>query len=179
VLDLPNGRPRLLPTFPKSDNGAPDWSRDGKWIYFYSAAENGLLQLWKVPFQGGTPVRVTSNGGVYAIESEDGRSLYYAKAGQHGIWKMPLNGGNEERILDQPAGWPNWAVSSRGIYFIDLTNNEKGRIEFFDFATHKRTQIGDVEKPTLGLALSPDGRSLLYSRNEFEDYEIMLAKNFH
>ena len=62
---------------------------------------------------------------------------------------------------------------------IDPINDEKGRIEFFDFVTHKRTLIGDVDKPTLGLALSPEGSSLLYSRNEFEDYEIMLAKNFH
>jgi len=176
VIDLPDGRPRLLPTFPKSDNGAPNWSRDGKWIYFYSTDEKGLFQLWKVPLEGGVPVRVTRNGGIYAIESEDGRFLYYTKSS--GIWRMPLNGGGEEIVLDQAIGWPNWAVSRRGIYFL-LRKDEKGRIEFFDFATHKRTPIANVDKPTIGLALSPDERSILYSRNEFEDYEIMLVKNFH
>lgn len=176
VIDLPDGQPRLLPTFPKSDNGAPNWSRDGKWIYFYSTDEKGLFQLYKVPFQGGAPVRITTDGGIYAIESEDGRFLYYTKTS--GIWRIPLNGGKEERILDQAVGWPNWAVSRWGIYFL-LRKDEKGRIEFFDFATHKRTLIADVDKPTIGLALSPDKRSLLYSRNEFEDYEIMLVKNFH
>jgi Tol biopolymer transport system component/DNA-binding winged helix-turn-helix (wHTH) protein len=179
VLDLHNGQPRLLPTLPKADNGAPNWSRDGTWIYFYSTNEHGLYQLWKVPFQSGTPVQVTKNGGIYAIESEDGRYLYYAKPCRSGIWKMPLNGGEEELVLDQAVGWPNWALSTRGVYFLDRRKNENGRIEFFDFATHKRTLIGDVDKPTPGLALSPDGRSLLYSRNEFEDYEIMLVKNFH
>ena len=179
VIDLPDGRPRLLPTFPKSDNGAPNWSRDGKWIYFYSTDENGVFQLWKVPFEGGTPVRLTSNGGVYAIESEDGRFLYFAKVDQPGIWRMPLNGGDDEKILDQPESWATWALARRGIYFLDRTNNGTARIEFFDFTTHKRTLIGDVDKPTFGLALSPDGRSLLYTRNEFEDYEIMLVRNFH
>lgn len=179
VLDLPAGRPRLLPTFPESDNGAPSWSRDGKWIYFYSTHENELFQLWKVPFQGGMPVQVTRNGGVYGIESEDARFLYYAKPDQPSIWKMPLNGGEEERVLDQLKGWAVWALSPRGIYFLDRPKNDKSRIEFFDFATHKKILIGDVDKPTPGLALSPDGRSLLYSRNEFEDYEIMLVKNFH
>jgi len=179
VIDLPDGRPRLLPTFPKSDNGAPNWSRDGKWIYFYSTDENGVFQLWKVPFEGGTPVQLTSHGGVYAIESEDGRFLYFAKVDQPGIWKMPLNGGDDEKILDQPESWATWALARRGIYFLDRTNNGTARIEFFDFTTHKRTLIGDVDKPTLGLALSPDGRSLLYTRNEFEDYEIMLVRNFH
>ncbi len=41
--------PSLVPTFPGTDNGAPNWSRDGQWIYFYSTHEKGLFQLWKVP----------------------------------------------------------------------------------------------------------------------------------
>jgi Tol biopolymer transport system component/DNA-binding winged helix-turn-helix (wHTH) protein len=180
VVDVPAGRPRLLPTFPKSDNGAPNWSHDGKWIYFYSSHENGPFQLWKVPFQGGTPLRVTKNGGVYAIESEDGRSIYYSKLEQPGVWKMPLNGTEEERVLDQPEGynWFNWALSPTGLYFLNPTGLDKGKIEFFDFATRKRIPIGDVEKSTHGLALAPDGHSLLYSRTESEDYDIMLVKNF-
>lgn len=181
VVDVPGGRPRLLPTFPESDNGAPNWSRDGKWIYFYSTHEKGPIQLWKVPFQGGTPARVTRNGGVYASESYDGRFLYYSKLEQPGIWKMPLNGGQEEQILDQPEGlrWFNWALSPAGLYFLNPTGIEKGRIEFFDFATGKRTLIGDVDRSHHGLALAPDRKSLLYSRNESEDYNIMLVKNFH
>ncbi len=178
VLEIPDGRPRRLLTFPNADNGAPNWSRDGKWIYFYSSHEKGPYQLWKVPFQGGTPVRVTKNGGIYATEAEDGRSLYYSK-GRPGIWKMALNGGDEEHILDQPVGWFNWALASGGIYFVNEADAQKATIEFFDFATRRRTRIHDVDKPGVGLALAPDGRSLLYSRPESEDYEIMLAKNFH
>ncbi|PYV79749.1 MAG: hypothetical protein DMG93_20250 [Acidobacteria bacterium] len=181
VLEVPNGRPRRLLTFPEADNGAPNWSRDGNWIYFYSSHEKGPLQLWKVPFQGGTPVRVTKNGGVYGTESEDGRFLYYSKMEQSGIWKMPLNGGREERVLDQPEGyqWFNWAVAPGGIYFVTQTDAQKSKIEFFDLATCKRAVIDVVEKLGFGLALSPDGKSLLYGRTESEDYEVMLVKNFH
>jgi Tol biopolymer transport system component len=181
VVDVPDGRPRLLRTFPKSDNGAPNWSRDGKWIYFYSTHENGIFQLWKVPFQGGTPVQVTKNGGVYAMESQDGRSLYYSKIDQNGIWRMPLEGGKEERVLDQPPGyrWSNWVLLPGGIYFLNEPETGKGKIEFFDFATHKKTRIADVEKGMQGLALAPDGNSLLYGQVDSEDYEIMLVKNFH
>ena len=180
VVDVYGGRPRLLPTFPESDNGAPNWSRDGKWIYFYSSHEKGPVQLWKVPFQGGTPVRITKNGGVYATESDDGRFLYYSKLEQPGVWRMPLNGGPEQRVLDQPEGylWFNWALSSTGIYLHSNTGIEKGRIEFFDFATHKRTVIAVVEKSIHGLALAPDGKSLLYGQQDSEDYSIMLVKNF-
>ena len=43
----------------------------------------------------------------------------------------------------------------------------------------KSTRIHVLDKPGVGLALAPDGKSLLYSRPESEDYEIMLVKNFH
>ena len=180
VLDVPDGRPRRLVTFPEGDNGAPNWSRDGNWIYFYSSHEKGSLQLWKVPFQGGTPVRITKNGGEYATESEDGRYLYYSKFGQAGVWRMLLNGGEEERVLDQPEGylWFNWALASDGIYFLSKADSQKPTIEFFEFATRKRTVIDVVEKPRYGLALAPDGKSLLYGRTDAEDYAIMLVRNF-
>ena len=181
VLEVPDGRARRLVTFPDGDNGAPNWSRDGQSIYFYSSHEKGPLQLWKIPYQGGTPVRVTKNSGVYAAESDDGRFLYFSKMEQPGVWRMPLGGGEEERVLDQPDGWQwyNWALAPGGIYFVTDIDNEGSKIEFFDFAKHKRTLIDTVDKQQFGLALTPDGKSLLYSRNESEDYEIMLVKNFH
>jgi Tol biopolymer transport system component/DNA-binding winged helix-turn-helix (wHTH) protein len=179
VVDVPGGRPRLLPTFPDSDNGAPNWSRDGKWIYFYSSHEKGPIQLWKVPFDGGPPVRVTKNGGVYAIESNDGRFLYFSKLEQPGIWKMSLIDGKEEQVVGLECGqWFNWALSPYGIYFIHPITSEQGKLEYFDFHTGTRTPIGSVEKSIFGLALAPDGKSLLYSRNESEESDIMLVKNF-
>ena len=183
VVEVSGGRPRLVPTFPGADNGAPNWSRDGQWIYFYSDHERGPFQLWKVPFKGGPPVQVTRNGGVYAIESNDGRFLYYAKYEQPGIWKMPSNGGEETRVLDQPETpkWFNWGLSRNGIYFLNLKDPPNGRIEFFDFATREKIPIFVLEKlaPVFGgLALSRDGRSLLYGQNEFAEFSIMLVQNF-
>jgi hypothetical protein len=61
-----------------------------------------------------------------------------------------------------------------------LSDTPNGRIEFFDFATREKTPIFSLEKPAShgGLAVSPDGRSLLYGQNEFWDSYIMLVKNF-
>ncbi len=183
VVEVPGGQPHLVPTFRGADSGAPNWSREGQWIYFYSDHEKGPVQLWKVPFKGGSPVRVTSNGGVYAIESYDGRFLYYSKLERPGIWEMPLNGGEETRVLDQPAGhaWHSWGITRNGIYFLNLSDNPKGRIDFFDFATRKTTPIFGLEKTAPdygGLAVSPDGRALLYGQNESWDSYIMSVKNF-
>ena len=96
---------------------------------------------------------------------------------------MPLEGGEETQVLDQPLGqyWFNWGLIRKGIYFLNLSAKPNGRIEFFDFATRKTTSIFSLEKlpPSIaGLAVSPDGKSLLFGQSEFDDSNIMLVKNF-
>ena len=135
-----------------------------------------------MPFKGGPPVRVTKNGGIYAIESDDRRFLYFSKYEQPGIWRIPLNGGDEIHVLDQPAGlgWYNWALTRNGIYFL-TEDPPNGKIKFFDFATGKAISIFALEKPVGdvgGLALSPDGKSLLHTQRESWNASIMLVKNF-
>jgi len=174
------GTVRPLPTLPGADNGGPSWSRDGKWIYFYSDWGGEPIQVWKVPLEGGPPVKVTRKGGVFAAESADGRSLYYSKFDEHGIWQMPLRGGEEKRVMDRAGehDWYNWALARNGIYFFDY---HRGRavVDLFDLATRKTTTILTLDKwPGIGLAVSADGRSILYAENELEDASIMLVKNF-
>jgi Tol biopolymer transport system component/DNA-binding winged helix-turn-helix (wHTH) protein len=182
VVEVPGGTPRLIRTFPGANNGTPNWSRDGQWIYFYSDHQGGPFQLWKVPFKGGAPVPVTKNGGVYGIESADGHFLYYSKFTQPGIWKMPVNGGDESLVLDRPAGdhWYNWALTREGIYFVD-DDPPNGKINFLEFATHKTITIFALDKAAPlygGLAISPDGKVLLFSQEDFWDLHIMLVRNF-
>ncbi|PYX32202.1 MAG: hypothetical protein DMG77_03995 [Acidobacteria bacterium] len=180
-LEVGGGRPRLLATLPGADNGGPNWSRDGKWIYFYSDRGGGPFQLWKIQLNGGPPVQVTKNGGVFAAASADGRFLYYSKFDVPGIWKMPLQGGEETRVLDQGLFWFNWALGQNGIYFIRRVNTQPhATVQFFEFATHRIIPIWTLEKPYgPGLVLSGDGRSILYVQNEFKQSNIMLMKNFH
>jgi len=180
VVEVPGGLPRLVTTFPGADNGAPSWSRDGQWIYFYSDREGGRLQLWKVAVNGGPPVQITRNGGVFAAESADGSFLYYSKFDVPGIWKMPLDGGEETYVLDQPeVDSYSWALVRNGIYFLNQTNPLKPNIEFFEFATGKRILISSLDKSGgFGLTVSPDGRSIVFDQGEFFESTIMLVKNF-
>jgi Tol biopolymer transport system component/DNA-binding winged helix-turn-helix (wHTH) protein len=181
VLELPDGTPHMLSTFPDTNNGAANWSRDGKWIYFYSGHDPGAYQLWKMPFAGGSPVRVTANGGVYAIESEDGRFLYYAKYTGCGVWKRSLETGEESRLPINVCNWYEWAVARGGIYFLNPDFPPNGRIEFFDFAHAQSIPIFALDKPASefgGLALSPDGKSLLFGQTELNESYIMVMKNF-
>ena len=91
-----------------------------------------------------------------------------------------MEGGEEVQILDQvPEGY--WAVAEQGIYFL----NSKGTpltIELCSFATGRTRAIATVEKEpqwiTPGLAVSPDGRWILYAQVDQQDSDIMLVENF-
>jgi serine/threonine protein kinase/Tol biopolymer transport system component len=181
LMEYPGGTPHVLPTFPGANNGVPRWSRDGQWIYFYSSHEKGAYQLWKIPYKGGTPIRVrTGDGGIYVTESPDRRFLYYSKFGVGGVWSMPLEGGQETRVLENTFEW-NWTLAPGGIYFVDYTFKPHGRIEFFDFTTRSTIPFFSIERPVPqygGLTLSPDGKSLLFGQSETDESYIMLVKNF-
>jgi Tol biopolymer transport system component/DNA-binding winged helix-turn-helix (wHTH) protein len=181
LLEVGGGVPRLLPTVPGADNGGPNWSRDGKWIYFYSDRGGGPFQLWKIQINGGPPVQITRNGGIFAAESSDGSTLYFSKFEAPGIWKMPLNGGEELRVLDQPAGedWWNWALVQNGIYFFDSNSAPNAALKFFEFASGKTFPIFNSDNSGAGgLTVSPNGRSILYVQRDLGESSIMLVKNF-
>ena len=182
LVDVPGGMPHLLRTIPGSDNLSPSWSRDGRWLYFASKRGNEAFQIWKMPVQGGSPIRFTKNGGISPVESPDGQFLFYCKFEQGGIWRMPVAGGQETEVLSdiEGGGWPNWALSREGIYFLRFHGLSNIAIEFLDFATGKTTPIWKLEKePGWGLSLSSDAKYIVYLQNEFAESDIMLVKNFH
>ena len=181
VVEVGGGVPRLLPTIPGADNLSPTWSPDGKSIYFASKRGSEPFQLWKMPVQGGPPTKLTKNGGISGVESFDGRFLYYSKYEAGGMWRMPLAGGEETQVLEEVRGgsWPNWALTSNGIYFLRFDKSPHATIQFLDFATRKTIPIWTLEKePGWGLALSRDGKSIVYVQDEFAESNIMLVENF-
>jgi Tol biopolymer transport system component/DNA-binding winged helix-turn-helix (wHTH) protein len=181
LVEVPGGVPRLLPTIPGADNLSPSWSRDGRWLYFASKHGQEPFQIWKLPIAGGSPVQLTKNGGISPVESPDGRFLYYSKYELGGIWRMPLEGGEETQVVaDVPGpGWPNWAVTSEGIYFLKFDKSSRASIQFLEFAAQKTIPLWTLEKePGWGLTISRDGKSILYIQNEFAESNLMLVKNF-
>jgi Tol biopolymer transport system component/DNA-binding winged helix-turn-helix (wHTH) protein len=181
IVEVPGGVPRLLSTIPGADNHSPNWSRDGKWIYFASKHGADAFQIWKTPVQGGTPVQLTKYGGISPEESFDGRSLYYSKYEQNGVWRMSLPDGEEREVLSDigPGDWPNWALTSDGIYFLKFGTFPHAGLAFFDFADGKTHVVWPLEKKLgWGLGLSSDGKSLVYIQNQFAESNLMLVRNF-
>ncbi len=75
-----------------------------------------------MPAAGGQAVQITKRGGFAAFESQDGKSLYYAKGIRtDGLWSVAVNGGEEAPVLDFPKAsfWGYWALVETGIYFVN------------------------------------------------------------
>jgi Tol biopolymer transport system component len=159
----------------------PRWSRDGHTIYFGSN-RTGRFEVWKMPADGGTAVRITKQGGLTATESPDGRFLYYAKHEglPTSIWRVPLGGGEEKLIVNGLSYALNFVVADRGLYFLAFGDApSKTSIDFFEYATGKRTTLLNLGKPYWwGMALSPDQKSLLYSLVDSAGSNLMLVDNF-
>jgi Tol biopolymer transport system component len=140
-------------------NAIPRWSRDGRFIYFVSY-RTGRYEVWKVAAPGGEPVQVTHDGGFVAVESPDGRYLYYSQTRNYGpVFRMPLAGGPSEEVIPDIHGL-FFTVTERGIYF-----ESRGVICFWEAASRKTTEIFRPAKPmAVGMDVSPDGQTLLFTQ---------------
>jgi Tol biopolymer transport system component len=181
-----DGRPHPVVVFPDADSLLPSWSRDGRWIYFTSNRGAKNYQVWKQAVQAGAgadsaPIQLTHGGAFGAVETSDGKMLLYTKPGSHGIWAMPPGGGSETAVWVGPGpdNWSNWAVTKDGVYFLAAQADQFPDIEYFDFKTRRLTHIGNLNKPSFyGLAVSPDGRSLLYSQWDRDEHQVLVMDHF-
>jgi len=180
VVGAQGGKPRRVNS-DDFDNVRPSWSRDGQWIYFGSN-RSGDWQLWKVPAGGGQPVQVTKQGGREGFESTDGRVVYYTKGfGLAGLWKISTEGGQETEVVDEPhQGF--WALLDQGVYFVNPDATPNATIEYFNFATNRKTKVAEIEKTLQlvypSLAVSPNGQSLLFVQSDSFESDIMLVEGF-
>lgn len=155
AIDASGGRPRRITSEPYNEVSA-SWSRDGKSVYFRSD-HTGRNQIWRVPFAGGPPEQITTDGGDTAFESADGKSLFYTKAASSPVFAKPLSGGPERQILPYVTSGAFVPVKD-GIYYIDRRGDDRQYpLQFFQFsldASRVLTRIqGEVH---LGLTVSPD-----------------------
>jgi len=138
-----------------------------------------------MPAEGGQAVQVTRKGGFAAFESADAKTIFYAKGRTApGIWKTAVTGGEEIPVVESlPGGyWGYWALVNEGIYFVDPKAEAGPTLQFLSFATGRKTRLAVFDKEPLqyasGIAVSPDGRWLLYTQMDQSGSDLMLVDNF-
>ncbi len=183
VINVEGGRPRKVTTEPFIEAVA-SWSTDGQWIYFASN-RTGRLEVWKAPADGGRAVQITKQGGFAAFESPDGKFVYYSKGVDvGGLWRVAVSGGEETAVLDFPGArlWGYWALVNTGIYFVNSEFSPRPTLQFWSFDAGRVSQVLVLEgRPALdepGIAISPDGKWLLYTQEDNRGSDIVLVENY-
>jgi eukaryotic-like serine/threonine-protein kinase len=179
VIASSGGKPRRLTTDP-ADDAAPSWSRNGRWIYFGSN-RTGEYQIWKIPAEGGLAIQVTRKGGFCALETYDGTTLYYSKNRElPSLWKTPILGGDEIEIQPALNKWEQFALTSKGIYFVPRKGDrESSFLQFINLTGGPARNIATIDGAAIGsLSVSPDGRRILFSQIDQTISDLMLVENF-
>jgi len=180
VVTVKGGVPRRITTDPAEDKW-PYWSHDGKWIYF-SSTRSGREEIWKTPYNGGEAVQITRNSGDIPQESEDGKFLYYMKGWPDAVsvWRTSVDGNQEAKVLESVHSEGQWTVSKEGIYFFRPPDKMgHSDICFYEFASGQIRKILTIQRPVnTHIAVSPDGRTILYPQSDESGSVLMLVENF-
>jgi Tol biopolymer transport system component len=175
VLDLASRQARRLTGSP-ADDVVPSWSADGRTVYFASN-RTGSWEVWKTDVEDGSSSALTSGGGFAAFESAD--TVYFTKHASPGLWRMARTGGNATRVADGPQCWGHWAMGPDGVYFLESGAAGRTSLQILRTGAETPVHVGSFvfRAPCAesSLAVSPDGREVLYVATE-EAADIMMAE---
>jgi Tol biopolymer transport system component len=179
-MDFDVGIPHRL-TREESIDVAWSWSRDGRTIYSVSDV-SGEYQVWRIPAEGGDAEQLTSDGGMYPLESTDGRTLFYAKiTSPLSVWSHSLEDGREEFLFEADIVQRGFTLWNNTILYI-LQDQERGVwVEAYDVETGETTTVTELGRYTrLGRygrhSVSPDGRWIVYTREDGGGSDVMLVE---
>jgi eukaryotic-like serine/threonine-protein kinase len=174
-------------THDPGDENNPSWSRDGRSVYFNATPVDGGTEIWRVPAGGGVAERLTHGGGWRPRESMDGRTLYYSRTGEDSpLYALPVAGGSERRLLDCVPG-TGFAVGPEGILHttcVGSSTPDVGRLGLhllaLDPETGRERSLGTLDWAVdwPAIAVSPDGKTILFTRGVPEGTDLMLIENF-
>jgi Tol biopolymer transport system component len=175
VVDIEERQPRKLP-MSELALGLPMWSPDCQWLL----ASDARGRLFRLSASGGEATRFTSQPS-YLAQPHGDRVIFNVKHPQGvALWSKPISGGEERALEGLPLiGYGEaWSVAPTGIYFSTQIDGVP-ILQFYDFQTRRIRRVSALPKaPTpgggLGLAVSRDGRWLLYTRSGDADSDIML-----
>lgn len=161
-----------------ADDKAPSFSRDGRWIYFASNRD-GRDEIYRIPAIGGEAVRLTDKGGYVAFEAMDGGSIYYTKTGVgcRPLFTRSLNGGPERQMAESVCE-RGFVVHPNGIYLLsnNLNSNNVDLMLLDPVSGKSRVVATGVGKLDLGLAVSPDAKTIFFSMSTQDGADLMLVE---
>jgi TolB protein len=163
---------------------APNWSRDGKTLFFDREG-----QMWTVPAEGGPPALLNTGSAIHCSGSHglspDGSLLAIscAMAGkpETRVYVIPSSGGEPRLVTENPNSWfHSWSPDGKTILF---TRPSAGSLNVYAISA----EGGPETALTTGTGVSddpdyaPDGRFIYFNSNRSGSMQIwrMLADGSH
>jgi Tol biopolymer transport system component/DNA-binding winged helix-turn-helix (wHTH) protein len=181
VADVAELKPRKLITN-ITNVMRPNWSSDGKWIYFKSE-EPGRTGVYRCSASGGDAIALAKDtDAINPRESFDGKTVYFASNHDNSTLKqvaLPAQPGTESKVdgMLRIREAELWTLSRSGIYFVPAEAPRS--LRYFNFATKQIRPTFEVDKYFgSGLSVSPDGRWIMYSLVGDVNSDIMLVDHF-
>jgi Tol biopolymer transport system component len=157
--------------------GSADWSPDGKWIVAGGSDAQGPA-LFKVPVDGGVPVRLVGGQAVSPVWSRDGKLIVYAGPLEAG--EVPLLGVRPDGapvplppVQARPGGY-RFLPNGTGLVYL-IGSDQLLNFWLLDLVTKTTRQLtrfsnqGDLRT----FDITPDGKHIVFDRSR-ENSDIVL-----
>lgn len=178
-MDADGGNVKQL-TFGDNIETRPHLSPDGAWVFYTSGEGSDKSFIWKVPIEGGEPIRVSNHNLSWgAVVSPNGKLIAYnhnePKAAQP--WKvgvMNAAGGSPFKLFDLSVygGILSWSADSKSILFIrgEDPNIWQQSIE----GGEPRRLTNFKSERTVYFAFSPDRRRIALARGSLTTEAVLI-----
>jgi Tol biopolymer transport system component len=178
TIDADGASVRRLTRGP-GDQNLPSWSRDGRFIYFAARPEGTNApdyDVWRVPAEGGVEERLTKNGGGRALESADGKTLFLTRrvARHSPLLALPLAGGAERELAECVQ---TFTLGAAGLYALGC-EGPRASLSLREPVTGQGRPVGILEGVLPSFSVSPDGKTVLYTKRINEGSDLMMIENF-
>jgi hypothetical protein len=151
---------------------------------YFSTESNHQQNIWRVAVAGGTPEQVTQRGsGQLALELPDGINLVYqARGGDSALLVSPSNGGSPRELVGCVKA-AAFDVASSGVFYVACDPGPEPSLHIKDLVTGRDRVLGTLPQfpphpVPISLAVSPDGRTVLYIGHGAPTSDLMLIENF-
>jgi len=136
----------------------PNFSQDGRFVYF-SSARTGRMELFRMPVTGGRTVRVTTGSALMGWELGGGRSLLLAKVDRAAeFWRQDLSNTQRTLLFEEARGpMPvlTCTIVGSSVFFLRQSSSESKPAELYehDLDTGRTKWMGSFDSvSTSGLA---------------------------
>ena len=159
----------------EADTSNPRWSRDGRSVFFLTLRGPSLRYLARMPADGGPIERLNWGArGVAVQEAAAGEGLYFSREPRE------LSFGRREWERAQHVGTLQWpdafrAVSGGAVFLGQSRAGQPSTVHFWHEAEARSVALTTVDQPGMGLAVSPDGKQVLYSRIEANELDLRIV----